>query len=130
VLYIEDNLSNLRLTEQILSHRPGIRLLSAMQGQLGLELARAHTPDLILLDLQLPDLTGVEVLRRLREEPRTEHIPIIVVSADATPGQMARLRAAGAHDYLTKPLQVRKLLAVLDEHALGSRRYAERNHSE
>jgi CheY-like chemotaxis protein/anti-sigma regulatory factor (Ser/Thr protein kinase) len=115
VLYIEDNLSNLRLMEQIMSHCPGVKLLSAMQAQLGLDLAQTHTPDWILLDLHLPDLPGEEVLLRLRGHPRTQHIPVAVVSADATPGQIDRMIAAGAHDYLTKPLDVRKLLRLLEK---------------
>jgi len=115
VLYIEDNLSNLQLMEQILEHCPGVKLLSAMQGQLGLELARVHMPDWILLDLHLPDLEGGEVLRLLRENPKTRHIPVTIVSADATPGQISRLLAAGANDYLTKPLDVRNLLRLLEQ---------------
>lgn len=137
VLYIEDNSSNLRLVEQILSHRPGIRLLSAMQGQLGLDLAELHTPEWILLDVHLPDISGDEVLRRLRLNPRTRHIPVTILSADATAGQVSRLMLAGARDYLTKPLDVRKLLALLEE-TIGpgksdalevSDAYAERDHS-
>ncbi len=114
VLYIEDNLSNLSLIERILIHRPSVRLLSAMQGGLGLGLARQHRPDLILLDLHLPDMPGQEALRQLREDPRTRHIPIVVISADATPGQIERLLAAGAESYLTKPLDVRRFLEIVD----------------
>ncbi|PYN80841.1 MAG: histidine kinase [Candidatus Rokuibacteriota bacterium] len=116
VLYIEDNLSNLRLIEQVLSRRPHTTLLSAMQGQVGLDLAREHRPDMILLDLHLPDLPGDEVLRRLLDEPRTRQIPVVILSADATPGQSERLLAAGARAYLTKPLDVRQFLALVDEH--------------
>jgi PAS domain S-box-containing protein len=115
VLYIEDNVSNLRLVEQVLGRRPQTTLLSAMQGQLGLDLAREHRPDLILLDLHLPDVPGDEVLRRLREEPQTRGIPVVILSADATPGQVERLLAAGAQAYLTKPLDVRQLLALVDQ---------------
>jgi signal transduction histidine kinase/CheY-like chemotaxis protein len=115
VLYIEDNLSNLRLMEQILERCPGVRLLTAMQGHLGLDLAYTHNPDWILLDLHLPDLPGEEVLRRLLADPRTKHIPVTVVSADATPGQISRLIAGGANDYLTKPIDVRKLHRLLEE---------------
>lgn len=114
VLYIEDNVSNLRLVERILESRPNIKLLAAMQGQLGLDLALEQAPDLILLDLQLPDLPGAEVLRRLRANPLTAATPVVIVSADATPAQMARLRRAGADIYLTKPLDVRQLLEVVD----------------
>jgi len=116
VLYIEDNVSNLRLVEQVLGRRPQTTLLSAMQGQLGLDLAREHRPDLILLDLHLPDVPGDEVLRRLLEEPRTRGTPVVILSADATPGQVERLLAAGAEAYLTKPLDVRQLLALVDQH--------------
>jgi PAS domain S-box-containing protein len=115
VLYIEDNLSNVRLIERVLDRRPQTRLLSAIQGQLGLDLAREHQPDLILLDLHLPDIPGEEVLRRIREDPRTREIPVVVLSADATPGQIDRLLAMGARAYLTKPLDVRKLFTLLDE---------------
>jgi CheY-like chemotaxis protein len=115
VLYIEDNLSNLRLIERLLVRRPEVRLIPAMQGRLGLQLAREHRPDLILLDLQLPDLSGSEVLRRLREAPETRDTPVVVISADATPGQIDRVLAAGAWRYLTKPLDVKKCLSLLDE---------------
>jgi signal transduction histidine kinase/CheY-like chemotaxis protein len=114
LLLIEDNLSNLRLVERILKARPGVGLLSAMQGGLGLELARQHRPDLILLDLHLPDIPGDEVLHRLRADPATREIPIVVVSADATEGRIRRLREAGATAYLTKPLEVAELLELVD----------------
>ncbi|HUH11828.1 MAG TPA: ATP-binding protein [Longimicrobiales bacterium] len=115
VLYIEDNISNFKLIQRVLSYRPGVGLLAAMQGHLGLELAREHCPDLILLDLHLPDMHGSDVLKELREDPETRDIPVVVVSADATPGQVQRLLAAGARDYLTKPLNVQQFLEVLDE---------------
>src|SRR5207247_7974919 len=92
VLYVEDNLSNLRLMEGIFSRRPDLRLMPAMQGSLGLELAREHAPDLILLDLHLPDINGEEVLSRLRSDPKVARVPVIVLSADATPRQIERLR--------------------------------------
>jgi len=115
VLYIEDNPANLLLVERVLERRPKMKLLSALQGGLGFELAREHQPDLILLDLHLPDVSGDEVLGRLIAEPRTREIPVVMLSADATPGQVDRLLAAGARAYLTKPLDVRKLLTLLDE---------------
>jgi len=114
VLYIEDNLSNLHFVEEVIALRPAIRLLSAMQGRLALDLAREHRPDLILLDLHLPDISGEEVLRRLQAAPETRQTPVVVISADATRGQNRRLLDAGARDYLTKPLDVRELLRVLD----------------
>jgi PAS domain S-box-containing protein len=115
VLYIEDNLANLRLIERILTRRPDLKLLAAMQGGVGLDLAREHGPDLILLDLDLPDVPGAEVLRRLRADAATRDIPVVIISADASPSQIRRLVAAGAGDYLTKPIDVRRLLEVLDE---------------
>jgi signal transduction histidine kinase/CheY-like chemotaxis protein len=114
VLYVEDNLSNLRLMEGIFSRRPDLRLMPAMQGTLGLELAREHAPDLILLDLHLPDIGGEEVLSRLRSDPKVGRVPVIVLSADATPRQIERLRRRGANAYLTKPLDVQQLLETLD----------------
>jgi len=116
LLYIEDNPSNLRLIEQTLARRPGVRLLSAMLGRLGLDLAREHRPDLIALDLHLPDISGETVLTQLRSDPLTKDIPVIILSADATRRQIDHLLAAGAQAYLTKPLDVRSFLATLDEH--------------
>jgi CheY-like chemotaxis protein len=115
MLYIEDNLDNLRLVQRILAHRPGVWLVTAGQGGLGLDLARQHRPDLLLLDVHLPDLSGSQVLRRLQAEPQTRAIPVVVVSADATARQVERLRAAGARDYLTKPLDVRRFLDIVDD---------------
>jgi PAS domain S-box-containing protein len=108
ILYIEDNLSNLKLVERILERRPGIRLLSALQGGLGLELARQHRPDLVLLDVHLPDMSGEQVLRSLRGDPSTRDLPVIVISADANAGRADRLLEAGAQGVLTKPLDVKK----------------------
>jgi two-component system, sensor histidine kinase and response regulator len=115
VLYIEDNLSNLALMEQLLEEYPGIELLSAKSGKAGLDLARKHNPAIILLDLHLPDLPGWEVLTELKADETTRHIPIIVVSADATPRQIERLRKAGASEYLTKPIDVSTFYRVLGE---------------
>jgi signal transduction histidine kinase/ActR/RegA family two-component response regulator len=114
LLYIEDNVSNVRLVERILDQRPGLRLLAAPDGGRGLELASAQQPQAILLDLHLPDLDGAEVLSRLRHEPRTRHIPVVVLTADATPGQARRLLEQGAAAYLTKPFEVQELLALVD----------------
>jgi signal transduction histidine kinase/ActR/RegA family two-component response regulator len=114
VLYIEDNMANLRLVERIIGRRPELTLISAMQGSQGLELARSHRPQAIILDLHLADMPGGEVLARLREDSRTREIPVVILSADATPGQVTRLLAQGAQAYLTKPLDVAELLACLD----------------
>jgi CheY-like chemotaxis protein len=115
VLSIEDNLSNYRLIEKILERRPSVKLLGAMQGQIGLDLASQHLPDLILLDLHLPDIPGHEILTRLRQSDDTAHIPVVVVSADATQSQIDRLLADGAQAYLTKPLNVKQFMQVLDD---------------
>jgi len=115
ILYIEDNLSNLTLVEQMLAEQPQLQLLTAMQGGLGLDLARQHRPDLILLDLHLPDLRGHEVLERLREDATTRDIPVVVISADATSRQINRLKTAGARSYLTKPLDISEFFRVIDE---------------
>ncbi|MDX6691889.1 MAG: hypothetical protein QOG15_3346 [Solirubrobacteraceae bacterium] len=117
VLYIEDNPSNIKLVEAILVARPEIELLVATQGQLGVELAREHRPALILLDLNLPDLTGEEVLRRIRGDARAGRSAIVMLSADATPGQVERLLDAGADDYLTKPFDIEHFLAIVDAFA-------------
>jgi CheY-like chemotaxis protein len=114
LLYIEDNLANLSLVDTILLSRPGWRTIPALQGKLGVELAREHLPDVVLLDLHLPDISGDEVLRRLRADPRTASIPVIIVSADATTGTFQRVRAAGANAYLTKPLDVDEFLRVVE----------------
>jgi PAS domain S-box-containing protein len=119
VLSIEDNASNYRLIESILSRRPGIKLLGAMQGRVGLDLAFLHHPDLILLDLHLPDIMGHEVLRQLQENPQTRDIPVVIVSADATAPQIERLLASGVRAYLTKPLDVKQLLEVVEEMLKG-----------
>ncbi len=116
VLYIEDNLSNFSLVEQTLELlRPETRLLAAMQGRLGLDMAAEHRPDLILLDLQLPDIPGDELLRRLRTDEKTREVPVVMISADATKGQGERLLALGARAYLTKPLDIQSFLRAFDE---------------
>jgi signal transduction histidine kinase len=114
ILYIEDNLSNIKLVERVLGYRSDIRLLTAMQGRLGLELALLHLPDLILLDLHLPELEGKEVLRELRLNPRSKEIPVVVLSADATPKQIRRVLDAGANTYLTKPFDIPKFRQTVD----------------
>jgi signal transduction histidine kinase/CheY-like chemotaxis protein len=114
VLYIEDNLANLQLLQRLFADRPNIEMMSAMQGHLGVELAQEHKPDLILLDLNLPDIDGDEVLERLAQDARTSDIPVVMITADATPGQARRLIQAGAFDYLTKPIDVTKFFRVVD----------------
>jgi signal transduction histidine kinase/CheY-like chemotaxis protein len=113
VLYIEDNTSNLELVAQLLSRLPDITLIPAMRPQLGLELASEHHPDLVLLDLHLPDMPGQEVLRRLRANPTTADVPVVILSADARPTQIEQLLDQGARAVLTKPLDVKGLLGLL-----------------
>ncbi len=115
VLYIEDNPSNLQLVQRLLARRPEIRLLSAMHGDEGCELALLHCPDLILLDMHLPDISGLDVLARLKQNSRTAAIPVVVLSADATPRQVQRALDAGARSYMSKPLEVREFFACLDQ---------------
>jgi len=119
MLYIEDNLSNLTLIEQMLADQPDIELITAMQGKLGFELATKHAPDLILLDLHLPDLPGWEVLAQLKSDLTTAHIPVVVISADATKRQIDRLLAGGAVAYLTKPIDVAQFYRVLERSTCG-----------
>jgi len=118
ILCIDDNPSNLTLIERILANRPGVRLLKAIRGRMGLDLAREHHPDLIVVDVHLPDIPGDHVIRSLRNGPATGRTPVIVTSADSTPKQRKRLIAAGATEYLSKPLNVKRFLAAVDE-ALG-----------
>ncbi len=115
VLYIEDNRSNIRLLERLLARRGAVRLLTSASGEEGLDIARVEHPDLILLDLHLPDMPGQEVLRRLWGNPVTRNIPVAVLSAAATARKCERLLAAGAVAYLTKPLELARLLELLDE---------------
>jgi PAS domain S-box-containing protein len=114
VLYVEDNISNFELVEEVLARRPEVALLAAMNGNLGFELARDHRPDLILLDLHLPGMSGEELLGRLKTDPATSAIPVVVISSDATASQIERLQSAGAHDYLTKPIELKSFLDLVD----------------
>jgi len=116
ILYIEDNLSNIQLVNQILeTHRPFLNLLTNIYGKNAVQLAIDYKPDLILLDLDLPDIHGSEVIKLLQEEPRTSKIPVIILSADAMTKQIKQLMAAGAKDYLIKPIDVVQFLKIVDE---------------
>ncbi len=114
VLYIEDNPVNQVLMEGMLAHRPGIALLQAERPEDGLALALDARPDLVLLDIQLPGMDGFEVLRRLRAHPATREIPVVAVSANAMPADIDAARRAGFDDYLTKPLELPRLLEQVD----------------
>jgi PAS domain S-box-containing protein len=114
ILYIEDNPSNFRLVERVLGRRPGVELITAMSGRVGLDLARDRRPDLILLDLHLPDIHGSELMRRIQEDRAIGETPIVIISADVTSNQAEQLVNAGAEAYLAKPVDVQELLRVVD----------------
>jgi PAS domain S-box-containing protein len=122
VLYVEDNLASLDLVRNILEKRltGAVTILPVMQGRLALELARQHRPDLILLDIHLRDLTGLDLLVSLRAEARTAAIPVVMIGAEATGGASRRALEAGARAYLTKPLHIDRFVAVVDELLGGS----------
>ena len=116
ILYIEDNASNTELVEQILvDQRPSIHFVCSTKGAQAVPLAIEYSPDLILLDLDLPDMQGFEVIRLLQAEEKTMAIPVVVVSADAMVHQIEKLMKAGAKDYLTKPLDIMAFLQVVDD---------------
>ena len=106
VLYVEDNPANLKLVEEIISFRPDLKLISAPDGHLGLELARAHQPDIILMDINLPGLNGIEAVKLLANDPRTAHIPVIALTANAMPRDVEKGLAAGFFRYLIKPINI------------------------
>ncbi|MFI5936490.1 ATP-binding protein [Actinoplanes sp. NPDC051494] len=114
VLYVEDVMENIRLVEDMLAHRPSVTLIPAALGAAGLDLAREHVPDLILLDLHLPDMPGEDLFEQLKADPATHDIPVVALSADATTHHIERLHSAGVAAYLTKPVTIRELLATLD----------------
>lgn len=114
VLCIEGNPANLRLIERVLARRRGIEVISATTPGLGLQLAKTRAPDLILLDINLPDIDGYDVMKCLRENPSTQYIPVVAVSANAMPGDLARAERAGFVEYVTKPISLDRLLAVVD----------------
>ncbi len=115
VLYVEDSEPNFRLMENVMRERPGTDLVWAETGTKALELAEEKTPDLVLLDLDLPDIHGSKVLETLQTRPETANTPVIVISADATPSQIERMLTAGARNYLTKPFEIRRFLCMFDE---------------
>jgi PAS domain S-box-containing protein len=114
VLYMEDNVVNIKLIEHVLERRPEITVEATMQGRLGIELARHHPPDVIVLDVHLPDMTGEQVLDALKQDARTERIPVIILTADLGADQGPRLLELGASFFLTHPLDVPSFLAALD----------------
>jgi CheY-like chemotaxis protein len=114
VLYVEDNPANLELVEQLIARRPELRLLSAADGILGVEFARVYQPHVILMDINLPGISGLEAMRRLRADPATAHIPVIALSANAVPRDIEKALEAGFLSYLTKPIKVNQFMEALD----------------
>jgi PAS domain S-box-containing protein len=114
LLYVEDNTANLKLVEQLIARRSDMRLLHAANGSLGVELAREHQPQLILMDINLPGISGIEALKMLRDDPATAHIPVIALSANAMPRDIEKGLQAGFFWYLTKPIKINEFMDVLD----------------
>jgi CheY-like chemotaxis protein len=114
IVYIEDNAVNVILVKELVAMRPGIALACCVDGLSGVERALADRPDVVLVDMQLPDIDGYEVLKRLRAQPSMARSSIIALSANAMSDDIARARAAGFDDYWTKPIDFRRFLAGLD----------------
>jgi CheY-like chemotaxis protein len=114
LLYVEDNPANLQLVQRLVARRADLRLLSAVDGNLGVELARKRLPDVILMDINLPGISGIEALRILREDPLTSHIPVVALSANAMPRDIQRGLEAGFFRYLTKPIKVSEFMETLN----------------
>ena len=114
LLYVEDNPANLTLVEEIVRFRPDLRLLSAPDGHLGIALAKAHLPEVILMDLNLPCVSGIDALKELRSDPRTAHIPVIALTASAMPRDVERGLASGFFRYLTKPINIDEFTEAID----------------
>ncbi|WP_262965867.1 PAS domain S-box protein [Methylobacter psychrophilus] len=115
LLYVEDNPANLMLVEQIIEHHPNLRMLSACDGNIGVALARAHLPDVILMDINLPGISGIQALKILREDPATMHIPVLALSANAMLRDIEKGLEAGFFRYLTKPIKVNEFINALDD---------------
>jgi CheY-like chemotaxis protein len=114
LLYVEDNQANMQLVEQLIARRPDMRLLGAVDGMLGIEMARTHQPEMILMDINLPGMSGIQALKILREDPVTAHIPVLAISANAMPDDIKKGLEAGFLRYLTKPINVNEFMDALD----------------
>ena len=114
LLYVEDNRANMQLVEQLIARRPDMRLLSAGDGTRGIALARIHQPEVILMDINLPGISGIQALQILREDPATAHIPVLAISANAMPHDIQKGLKAGFFRYLTKPIKVNEFMEALD----------------
>jgi hypothetical protein len=115
ILYIEDNPANIRLMEAIIELLPDLTMMTAHNAEIGLDVARSVLPDLILMDINLPGMDGINALGKLRENDRTKSIPVIAISAAAMPGEIQRGKTAGFEDYITKPIKVPAVLKVINE---------------
>ena len=115
LLYVEDNPANLMLVEQIIEVHPRMRLLSARDGNLGITLARTHLPDVILMDINLPGISGIEAMKILRKDPATSHIPVIALSANAMSRDIEKGLETGFFRYLTKPIKINEFMNAMDE---------------
>lgn len=115
ILYIEDNPANLRLVTVIIEKHSKHELISAPDGNLGLELVKSQKPDLILLDINLPGSNGYEVLIEIQKDKDISHIPVIAVSANAMKSDLDKGKEAGVIDYVTKPIEVKKLLGAINK---------------
>jgi CheY-like chemotaxis protein len=115
LLYVEDNPANLELVEQLVARRPDLRLLTAADGALGIEFARAYLPEVILMDIHLPGISGIEAMKLLHADPTTAHIPIVALSANAVPRDIEKGLSAGFFSYLTKPIKVPQFMQALDD---------------
>ena len=114
LLYVEDNPANLELVADLVARRPDIRFLSAVDGQNGIEMARVFQPDVILMDINLPGISGIEALKILRSEPATAHIPVVALSANAMPADIEGGLRAGFLRYLIKPIKIDEFMQTLD----------------
>lgn len=114
LLYVEDNPANLTLIEEIIAYCPRLLLLTAQDGRQGVEMARSHMPQLILMDINLPDVSGTEVLQLLRADARTAHIPVIALTANAMPSEVERSMALGFYRYLTKPINLEEFSETIN----------------
>jgi CheY-like chemotaxis protein len=127
LLCVEDNPANLNLIEQIIERRPDIQLLTAVNGTIGIELARSHLPQVILMDVNLPGISGIEALKILRKDPATAHIPVVALSANAMPRDIKKGLEVGFFRYLTKPIKVKDFMETLNTALEFAEKAAERD---
>jgi len=124
LLYVEDNPANLSLMEELIARRPDLRLISAADGNLGVEYARTYLPEVILMDLHLPGISGIEAMKILRADPTTAHIPVIAVSAYALKADIELALDAGCFNYITKPFKLNEFMIALDVALRFSQRHS------